>query len=204
MQTVISSEPVMRAHDSGTARGPQLTDQELIVRVLRRDEAALGAIYDRYHRVLYAIALRITGDRWVAEEVIQDVFHAVWRAAGGFLPDGNLAAWLISIVRHRAIDATRSRTYRARTREYMLDEVQIPTSTARADEQADRQILRLTMREALAELSPTQRQVLDLAYYGGLTQVEIATRLGVPLGTVKSRLRLGLEQLRQHLRHVER
>jgi RNA polymerase sigma-70 factor, ECF subfamily len=180
-----------------------LTDQELMARVLRRDEAALGAIYDRYHRLLYAVALRITGDHGVVEEVLQDVFHVVWQAAGVFQPNGNLAPWLIGIVRHRAIDATRSRTYRARSCEHLLDDMRIVAPPARADEQGDRQIMRLTVRAALAELPPAQRQVLDLAYYGGLTHLEIATRLGLPLGTVKSRLRLGLVQLRHQLQRVE-
>ena len=203
MYSTVSSAPHTPTDDRGTARGHLLADQELIAGVIRRDEAALGAIYDRYHRLLYGVALRITGDRGVTEEVIQDVFHVVWQAAGGFHPGGNLAAWLIGIVRHRAIDATRSRTYRARAREHLLDEMQAATLFRRSDDQSDRQIMCETVRAALAELSAVQRQVLDLAYYGGLTQVEIAERIGVPLGTVKSRLRLGLAHLRRHLGHVE-
>jgi RNA polymerase sigma-70 factor, ECF subfamily len=192
------------ADERSTARGHLPTDQELIARVIRRDEAALGTIYDRYHRLLYGVALRITGDRGVSEEVIQDVFHVVWQGAGGFQPGGNLAAWLIGIVRHRAIDATRSRTYRARARERLLDDTQAATLLRRTDDHGDRQIIRETVRAALAELSTAQRQVLDLAFYGGLTQAEIAAQIGAPLGTVKSRLRLGLAHLRRRLGHIER
>jgi RNA polymerase sigma-70 factor, ECF subfamily len=203
MPSTALSEPPIPAGDVTPACGASLIDQELIARVLRRDEAALGAIYDRYHRLLYSVALRITGDRGVADEVLQDVFHAVWRNAGGFRPTGNLAAWLLGIARHRAIDATRARNYRARVREYLLDDAQMATLRTPADDLGDQQVMRLMVRSALAELSPVHRQVLDLAYFGGFTHTEIAAKLGVPLGTVKSRLRHGLMHLRQRLLPVD-
>jgi RNA polymerase sigma-70 factor, ECF subfamily len=203
MPSTALSEPPLAAGDLTPACGTALTDQELITRVIGRDEAALGAIYDRYHRLLYSVALRITGDRDVADEVLQDVFHAVWRSAGGFRPTGNLASWLLGIARHRAIDATRTRNYRARVREYLLDDAQLVSLCAPADDLGDQQVMRVMVRSALAELSPAHRQVLDLAYFGGLTHVEIAAKLGVPLGTVKSRLRHGLMYLRQRLLPVD-
>jgi RNA polymerase sigma-70 factor (ECF subfamily) len=172
-----------------------------MARLLRHDEAALATIYDRYHQLLYTVALRITGDRGLSEEVLQDVFHIVWRAAGAFQPTGNLAAQLVGIARHRAIDATRSRTFHARSREQLLDHMQQAIAPARIEE-AERQIVPLSVRAALAELPP-QLQALDLAYYGGLTQVEIAARLDVPLGTVKSWLRCAIEHLRDHMWHLE-
>lgn len=170
-------------------------DEELIARVSRRDEAALGALYDRYHRLVFTIGLRIVGDRELAEEVVQDVFQAVWQSAGGFQPRASVSAWLIGITRHRAIDATRSRRFRARAREDMLDE-----RVAGAGADTDQLTLRAVMRAALDELPSTQRQAIELGYYGGLSHTEIAAQLGEPVGTIKSRMRMGLMKLRDLLR----
>jgi RNA polymerase sigma-70 factor (ECF subfamily) len=175
-------------------------DEELIARVCWREEPALGEIYDRYNRLVYSVALRIVGDRESAEEVVQDVFQAVWLSAGSFQPSGNFSAWLIGITRHRAIDATRSRRYRARAREDMLDDARLATT---GDSHADELTLRSTVRAALAQLPPAQRQAIELAYYGGLTHSEIAVRLGEPVGTIKSRMRMGLMKLRELLKTVE-
>ena len=114
-------EPI-RPYESSGVPSAVSADEELVGRVLRREEAALGAIYDRYGRLVYTIALRITGDREAAEEVMQDVFQAVWQGVGSFQPGGSFAAWLTGIARHRAIDLTRSRRYRARARESALEE----------------------------------------------------------------------------------
>lgn len=183
--------------DSSNSTGP--TDEELVTRVRQRDEQALAAIYDRYHRLLYAVALRITGDHATVEEVLQDTFHAVWRSIGSYQPGGSLAAWLIGIVRHRAIDATRTRTFQARARENALDE-QTSAAISIGDERIDQVLLRQVVRAALAELSIEQRQAIDLAYYGGLTTAEVAARLGAPHGTVKSWIRQGILRLRETLR----
>jgi RNA polymerase sigma-70 factor (ECF subfamily) len=174
-------------------------DEELVWRVLRREESALGAIYDRYGRLVYTIALRITGDREAAEEVMQDVFQAVWQGVGSFQVGGSFAAWLTGIARHRAIDVTRSRRYRARARESALDDYAAGGTTT-GETPAEALVLRTVVQEALQELPPTQREAIELAYYGGLTHVEIAGRLGEPIGTVKSRMRLGLTRLRDLLR----
>ncbi|HET9224454.1 MAG TPA: sigma-70 family RNA polymerase sigma factor [Roseiflexaceae bacterium] len=187
-------EPI-RPRESSAALSAAPADEELVRRVLRREESALGAIYDRYSRLVYTIALRITGDREAAEEVMQDVFQAVWQGVGSFQPGGSFAAWLTGIARHRAIDLTRSRRYRARARESALEEYAASDSAA-----ADALVLRTVVQEALHELPPTQREAIELAYYGGLTHVEIAGRLGEPVGTVKSRMRLGLTRLRDLLR----
>jgi RNA polymerase sigma-70 factor, ECF subfamily len=178
-------------------------DEELIARVCWREEPALGAIYDRYSRLIYTIALRIVGDRESAEEVMQDVFQAVWQSAGSFQPNGSFSAWLIGIARHRAIDATRSRRYRSRAREELLDDERITRSTSATDGYADILMQRAVVRTALAELPAAQRQAIELAFYGGLTHVEIAARLGEPVGTVKSRMRMGMTKLRELLKAVE-
>lgn len=182
-----------------------LRDEELLVYVVQRQEAALGILYDRYVRLVYAVALRITGDRQTAEEVVQDVFQSVWQTAAGFQAGaGAFSSWLLGITRHRAIDVTRSKRERARVREQTLDNV----FTAHAkDAQPEREVLQLVVREAVREalrtLPENQRQPIELAYYGGLTRVEIATRLGEPLGTVKTRLRLGLSKLRDLLQSFD-
>jgi RNA polymerase sigma-70 factor (ECF subfamily) len=176
-------------------------DEELIARVRWHEEPALATIYDRYSRLIYMIALRIVGDRESAEEVMQDVFQAVWQSAGSFQPSGNFSAWLIGIARHRAIDATRSRRHRARAREELLDDQRITIHGGAAE--ADVLMLRAVVRAALAELPPSQRQAIELGYYGGLTQNEIAAQIGEPVGTVKSRMRLGLIKLREILKTLE-
>ncbi|MBK9711199.1 MAG: sigma-70 family RNA polymerase sigma factor [Kouleothrix sp.] len=172
-------------------------DAELIARVCWREEPALGAIYDRYGRLVYSIALRIVGDRESAEEVVQDVFQAVWQSAGSFQPSGNFSAWLIGIARHRAIDATRSRRHRSRAREELLDDDRV---AGVSDRSMDEMVLRSVVRTALDRLPPSQRQAIELAYYGGLTHIEIAARLGEPVGTVKSRMRMGMQRLREILK----
>jgi len=181
-----------------------LRDEELLELVLRRQDTALGAIYDRYGRLIYTIALRITGDRETAEEVVQDVFQNVWQAAGGFQPGvGSFSAWLFSIARHRAIDATRSKRERARAREQKFD-AEVPlAASADVERVVNQTLLRDAVREALQQLPDNQRQALELAYYGGLTRAEIAETLGEPLGTIKTRLRLGLLKLRDLLGELE-
>jgi RNA polymerase sigma-70 factor, ECF subfamily len=192
----------IRSPENSGAPGAAPADEELVRRVLRREEPALSAIYDRYGRLVYTIALRITGDREAAEEVMQDVFQAVWQGAGSFQPGGSFAAWLTGIARHRAIDLTRSRRYRARARESAL-EAYIGGGPTVGDAPADALVLRAVVRAALSELPPAQRQTIELAYYGGLTHVEIAGQLGEPIGTVKSRMRLGLTRLRDLLRAAQ-
>jgi RNA polymerase sigma-70 factor (ECF subfamily) len=177
-----------------------LPDEALIARVCWREEAALDIIYDRYHRLVFTIALRMVGDRELAEEVVQDVFQAVWQSASSFQPNGNLSAWLIGITRHRAIDATRSRRFRSRAREDLLDDERM-NSVAHND--TDMVTLRAVMEAALAELPTTQRQAIELGYFGGLSHTEIAKRLGEPVGTIKSRMRMGLMKLRDLLKTVE-
>jgi RNA polymerase sigma-70 factor (ECF subfamily) len=178
-----------------------LRDDELLALVARGDEAALGAVYDRYGGLVYTIALRVTGDRQTAEEVAQDVFQGVWQTAGSYQAGrGACAAWLVGITRHRAIDAMRSKRERARTREQTIEVGGFAETTGAPDPQMSDFDVRDSVRSALDTLPPPQRQAIELAYYGGLTRVEIAERLGEPLGTVKTRLRLGLLKLRDLLR----
>lgn len=181
-----------------------LADELLIDLIVQREEAALGVLYDRYAALVYAIALRVTGDRQTAEEVMQDVFQNIWQTAGGFRQQaGVVVGWIIGIARHRAIDVLRSKRERGRNREVTGIELRMVSPSAGGVEaDVEQHALRETVRAALAELPPVQRQAIELAYYGGYTQTEIAERLGEPLGTIKTRLRLGLMKLRDVLRSL--
>jgi RNA polymerase sigma-70 factor (ECF subfamily) len=174
------------------------SDQELIVRIAQRDEAALDLLYQRYQRLMYGIALRITNDWALAQEVLQDVFHSVWRAAGEFQRGCSVVSWLSAITSHRAIDVTRSRTFRSRNCEDVLEQATLITSDETGDI-VDQRMLREEMDLALDLLPLEQSKVIRLAYYLGMSQAKIAAQLGLPLGTVKTRLRLGLLHLRRAL-----
>jgi RNA polymerase sigma-70 factor, ECF subfamily len=181
-----------------------LGDRELLLLVARRHEPALGTLYDRYGRMVYAVALRITGDRQTADEVVQDVFQNVWQSAAGFqIGLGSVAVWMMGIARHRAIDATRSKREKRRSAERPLVEGWDVPDESNVEHLIDQRELRTTVRRALEELPLNQRQAIELAYYSGLTRTEIATQLGEPLGTVKTRLRLGLMKLRDLLQTLE-
>ena len=180
-------------------RSPATAEHDLIERMRRRDETALEALYDRYAGIVYSLALRMVGDRDLAQEILQDAFLRCWDGMTQFDPDrGRLSSWLLGITRNRAIDLLRSRQHQARLREYPAT-VELDDRVAISDP-IQAALLRQVVGAALCELPVRQRQALELAYYGGLTQTEIATRLGEPLGTVKSHMRGGLERLRSLLR----
>ena len=173
-----------------------MSDEALLALVSRADEAALGELYDRYGRVAYGLALRIVRDRALAEDAVQEAFLAVWRSAGTFLSEqGKPSTWMLTLVHRRAVDLVR-REERRRTE--TLDEVAHPTGEA-TDEEAWLRAQRQVVQEALRKLPPDQREAIELAYYGGFTQSELAERLGQPLGTIKSRMFTGLKRLRELL-----
>ncbi len=174
------------------------TDEELMERVAAGDTRAFEVVYDRYSRRAYSLARRITGQVAAAEEGTQDAFLALWRGASRFDPGrGSLATWLLALVRHRSIDLLRRGSARALDRaltEGAAESIEAPGRTEDqviALQESD-QALRL-----VAELPPDQREVIDLAYFAGYSQTEIAARVGIPLGTVKGRARLGLLKLRE-------
>jgi RNA polymerase sigma-70 factor (ECF subfamily) len=171
-----------------------VTDEALLTRLLSRDEAALRVLYDRHGRIAFSLAYRIVGDPETAEEVVQEAFLIVWRRAETYRPErGAVRSWLLTVVRNRAIDAVRGRASSAPTTP--VDELPL-VSLDSPEADAIRIVEGRVVREALAELSPEQREVVELAYFGGLTYPEVAARTGVPLGTVKSRMRLAIERLR--------
>jgi RNA polymerase sigma-70 factor (ECF subfamily) len=164
----------------------------------RADESALEALYTRYGGLVYTLALRIVGDPELAREVLQDTFVRSWRGSEAYNPErGRVSAWLMGIARNRAIDTLRSRSHQARLREAERLTSDLPASDAGGPDILG---LRRAVTSALQTLSSEQRAAIELAYYGGLTQVEIARDLGEPLGTVKSRTREAMERLRQALR----
>jgi RNA polymerase sigma-70 factor, ECF subfamily len=173
-----------------------LPDSELAAALQRGEPRAVEALYDRYGRLAFGLASRMITDRAAAEDVVQDAFLSVWRNANTFDPArGSLRSWLLSIVHHRAIDHLRGSA--GRQTDAPLDVMERLKPDAFAVEPADAD--RIEIRNGLAALPEAQRQTLELAYFGGLTHVEIALRMGVPLGTVKGRMRIGLEKLRDRL-----
>lgn len=164
----------------------------LIERILAGDENAMGELYDRYSGVVYGIALRVLADTMAAEDVLQEVFLRLWRNPQAFNAErGRLAPWLAVIARHRAIDQLRKRP-----REEDISELPVSTGVNLEDEAAQK-IAAEKVREVLTQLPPEQRKLLEMAYFEGLTQSEIAGRTGEPLGTVKTRIRSGLLALRK-------
>lgn len=178
----------------------ELGDQALLALIAAGSEEALGALYDRYGRLAYAVALRVTHDPQTAEEVVQDVFAVVWRIAAGYGAEYRRAApWLLAITRNQAINTLRSRRERSRGRELHFSAHHEVADLA-SEDPIDPVLLRAAVRAALAELPAAQRQAIEQMYFDGLSSTEIAARQDVPLGTVKTRLRLGMLKLHMRLR----
>jgi RNA polymerase sigma factor (sigma-70 family) len=174
-------------------------DRAALLRIADGELAALEDLYDRYKTMAYSIAYRITNDATMAEDVVQDAFLGAWRNAGRYMAGrGSVKTWLLSIVHHRAIDAIRRRRP---TTDLPELETAVPSALTLPDVWAEvsASLDAAAVRSALEALSDVQREALELAYFGGLTQGEIAERTGAPLGTVKSRMRLGLLAMRRTL-----
>jgi RNA polymerase sigma-70 factor (ECF subfamily) len=178
---------------------PSVSDELLLHELQMRDEQALGQLYDRYGETVFTLALRVVGDRSLAEEVTHEVFLRCWNGLDQFdATRGTVPAWLFGITRDRAIDAVRGRERRERPDE--RDPVTAPAAgEATPPDRADEVGMRTMVGLALNELAEPQRVAIELAYYVGLTQAEVATRLGEPLGAVKARIRDGLRRLRRAL-----
>ena len=187
---------------AATSTAP-VPDHHLVGRMSEGEDAALGELYDRYGKTLYALALAIVREPADAEEVVVDAFGQAWRQAGAFDPlRGSVGAWLATIARSRALDTVRARGRRARAHEraaQLSDEgLATPVAALGPDpaRSAERGEARRLVAEALAGLPEPQRVAIELAYFEGLSQSEIAARLAEPLGTVKTRMRAGMEKLR--------
>lgn len=173
-----------------------LSDEALLALVARSDETALAELYDRFGKVAYGLALRVVRDPALAEDVVQEAFLSVWRSAGRFVAERSKArTWLLTLVHRRAVDTVRREE--PRRGEPLTG---TPTSTASGpDEEAFSRLQRSRVQEALQRLPDTQREAIELAYYGGFTQSQLAERLGQPIGTIKSRMFAGLARLREEL-----
>jgi RNA polymerase sigma factor (sigma-70 family) len=174
-------------------------DRAALSRIADGELAALEDLYDRYKTMAYSIAYRITNDATLAEDVVQDAFLGAWRNAGLYvIGRGSVKTWLLAIVHHRSIDAIRRRRP---TNELPEVDAPLPEALTVPDVWAEvsASLDAVTVRGALDALSDVQREALELAYFAGLTQQEIAGRTGAPLGTVKSRMRLGLLAMRRAL-----
>jgi RNA polymerase sigma-70 factor (ECF subfamily) len=168
------------------------------------DEGALSSLYDATRRLLYGLTLRILGEAGSAEEVLLDVYKQVWRKAASYDQErGNPLAWLMTIARSRAIDRLRS-DKQERQRTEALDTVRAATASSDIEKDAALSEMRSVILTALDSLPPEQREVIDLAYYGGLSQSEIASKLGQPLGTIKTRARLAMMKLREKLKPISK
>jgi RNA polymerase sigma-70 factor (ECF subfamily) len=171
-------------------------DIALLERIAARDQAAVADLYDRHNRLLFTLILRIVRDRGEAEEVLQEVFLSVWSKADTYNPTlGTPVGWLVRLARNRAIDRLRTLTVRARA----VDGVDEPPAPENPEEAAARSQEQGRVRCALDALPPEQRELLEEAYFRGLTHSELAEAFALPLGTVKTRVRSGMQALRQHL-----
>jgi RNA polymerase sigma-70 factor (ECF subfamily) len=181
------------------------TDAQVLSALAARDMAALEELYDRYGKVAYSLAYRIVGDRGIAEDVVQDAFLSVWRQAGTYRRErGAPRTWLMSIVHHRSLDRLRSSS----SSSTMIPYEELPEDSeeqARPSiwQQAWNNVRGDIVRRALERLPVEQKKSIELAYFSGYTQTEIAELMGVPLGTVKGRMRIGLQKLRAMLEGLE-
>jgi len=178
-------------------------DAALVAALATDEVGALEQLYDRYSALVFSVALRVLHDHALAEDVTQEVFLRIWRQPASFDPQrGRFISWLSSVARNRALDEQRRMTRRRRAEDQDEDPVLRLPAEGRGDDPAREALLaeeRLRVREAMLDLPDAQRTVIELAYFGGLTQTEIAERTGDPLGTIKTRVRLGMRKLREAL-----
>ena len=182
-------------------RAERLADEELLPLIGEKDPEAFEVLYDRHGGAAYSLAYRIVGERGAAEDVTQEAFISIWRSGARFdRTRGSVRSWLLSIVRNRAIDFLRSRAGRAPKLNFDDDSIleQRP-AVELTEEEAIRRETASEVRGALGQLPGEQSKVIELAYFGGFSHSEIASILGLPIGTVKGRMRLGLEKIRGEL-----
>jgi RNA polymerase sigma factor (sigma-70 family) len=182
----------MRRHSA------HLSDEALVALVARGDESALAELYDRVGRVAYGLAFRVLRDDRLAEDAVQEAFLGVWRTAAGFRAErAKASTWILTLVHRRAVDLVRREE---RRRAEPLDDAMVEQVTSdSAEDAAWLGFERERVQTGLRQLPHPQREAIELAYYGGFSQTELAERLGVPLGTIKSRMFAGLARLRELL-----
>ena len=179
----------------------KLDDDALLRLIVHKRTEALGAFYDRYYRLVFSLAYNVVGDRETAEEITQDVFFKVWENASSYNPGlAKPTTWMTSITRYRAIDVLRKRSVRPEKDSVEWGEeaiFAIPNDADAPEDITELQLQKQRVREAVAELPSEQQAALALSYFYGLSHSEIAERLDLPLGTVKTRIRLAMQRLRE-------
>ena len=178
---------------------PVPTDEQLISAICKGEESAIETLYERYHRYAYALAYRILHDPLASEDIVQDAFLSIWRKASSYqAQNGSVQSWIQAIVRHRAIDKIRASAHR----DYQWTPLQAdneqdpPSEEPDVWEQAWQSEQYRIIHEVMEQIPGEQRMVIELAYFGGLTHAEISEQYQIPLGTVKGRLRLGLQKMK--------
>lgn len=177
----------------------RLADEDLLALAGRGDDAAFEALYDRHSRVCFSLAFRLLGDRTAAEDLVQDTFVALWRGSDRYSPSrGSVRTWLLAILRNRGVDRLRSSAAAVRRQEALAEQTRVGQRVELPeDERAIDRVQAEQVKRAMDQLPKEQLDVVRLAYFGGFTHHEIADILAVPVGTVKSRMRLGLERVRR-------
>ena len=176
------------------------TDDALMAELAAQELGALATLYDRYGRLAYSLAYRILGEPEAAEDAVHDAYLLAWRGAGSYTRDrGTARGWLLSIVHHRSVDVLRRKTA---FRPAPLEAAEHHAAESDTAEEATRNVEQQGVRRVLETLPEAQRRTIELAYFGGYTQVELAALMGVPLGTVKGRMRIGLQKMRRALEHA--
>jgi len=181
---------------------PQSTDEQLISAICKGEEYAIEVLYERYHRYAYSLAYRILRDPLASEDIVQDAFLSIWRKASSYkMQHGSVQSWVQAIVRNRAIDKVRAASHR----DYQWTPLQTDNEQDPPSEQPDvwdqawQSEQHRIIREVLNQIPKEQRKVIELAYFGGFTHAEIAEQCHIPLGTVKGRMRLGLQKMKSLL-----
>jgi RNA polymerase sigma-70 factor (ECF subfamily) len=178
---------------------PEPSDEQLIAAICKGEESAIEVLYERYHRYAYSLAYRILRDPATSEDIVQDAFLSIWRKASSYqVQNGSVQSWIQAIVRHRAIDKIRASAHR----DYQWTPLQAdneqdpPSEQPDVWEQAWQSEQHRIICEVMLQIPGEQRMVIELAYFGGLTHVEISEQCHIPLGTVKGRMRLGLQKMK--------
>jgi RNA polymerase sigma-70 factor, ECF subfamily len=185
-----------RISDAVSRQLAHMSDEALVALAARSEQSALAELYDRYGRTAYGLALRVLRDQSLAEDAVQEAFLTIWRTASRFVPErGKASTWILTLVHRRAVDTVRREQRRRADSLELADE----PSVEGVEEDAWLRLQRERVQAALRHLPDTQREALELAYYGGFSQSELAERLGQPLGTIKSRMFTGLSRLREQL-----
>ena len=198
LESAVLALPGSRADSTMRRQHAHLSDEALVALVARGDESALGELYDRSGRIAYGLAYRVLRDERLAEDAVQEAFLTLWRTAGAFRAErAKASTWILTLVHRRAVDLVR-REERRRA-EPLVEEAQEASAGEATEEAAWLRLERERVQAALGQLPDVQREAIELAYYGGFSQSELAERLGVPLGTIKSRMFSGLARLRELL-----